>query len=320
MVGFLLARTRLLISQSWPPAFRLPMEECAHFLTGAGRPSHTAVKRAGRRPLAVAESRGGNESGQAEADIGASEDVGYIPRRRGISCSADTMVDRRLPVGGSKTTAPQHAPASLRTRDASIHPFAPCSVAASLDTSTEGGLPNERAAPYDSGPGADASRGDRGDRDRHHGRGGGAGRCDGASGQGPVGRTATGQRLSRSPGAMPWPRVRTSFRGVAVQHLRMTVHGSSSGSLLDFTSAALDVQGCPLYTFAANPTGSPGNNTGANTFNYVTRQTSNCFSTGATAGAARAAARVRTGTTGTGAAAARSAARADGAVRCRPVA
>ena len=34
--------------------------------------------------------------------------------------------------------------------------------------------------------------------------------------------------------------------------------GPSDRSLLDFTSAALDAQGCPLYTFAANPTGSPG--------------------------------------------------------------
>jgi hypothetical protein len=54
--------------------------------------------------------------------------------------------------------------------------------------------------------------------------------------------------------------------------------GPSDRSLLDFTSAALDKHGCPLFTFAGNPTGSPGNNTSSNTFNYVTRQTSGCFS------------------------------------------
>jgi hypothetical protein len=48
-------------------------------------------------------------------------------------------------------------------------------------------------------------------------------------------------------------------------------------SLLDFTSAAIDPAGCPLFTFAGNPTGSPGTNTGANTFNYVTRQLTGCF-------------------------------------------
>jgi hypothetical protein len=58
-----------------------------------------------------------------------------------------------------------------------------------------------------------------------------------------------------------------------------TPNGPSDRSLLDFTSAAVDTRGCPLYTFAGNPTGSPGNNTGANTFNYVTRQTSDCFRT-----------------------------------------
>lgn len=53
--------------------------------------------------------------------------------------------------------------------------------------------------------------------------------------------------------------------------------GPSDRSLLDFTSAALDKNGCPLFTFAGNPTGSPGNNTSSNTFNFVTRQTSGCF-------------------------------------------
>jgi hypothetical protein len=61
-----------------------------------------------------------------------------------------------------------------------------------------------------------------------------------------------------------------------------TPNGPSDRSLLDFTAAAVDNHGCTLYTFAGNPTGSPGNNTGSNTFNYVTRQTSSCFkSTGA---------------------------------------
>ncbi len=58
-----------------------------------------------------------------------------------------------------------------------------------------------------------------------------------------------------------------------------TPNGPSDRSLLDFTSAAVDSHGCVLYTFAGNPTGSPGNNTGSNTFNYVTRQTSGCFTT-----------------------------------------
>jgi hypothetical protein len=55
--------------------------------------------------------------------------------------------------------------------------------------------------------------------------------------------------------------------------------GSSDRSLLDFTSAALDTHGCPLFTFAGNPTGSPGNNTPSNTNNYVTRQLVGCFAT-----------------------------------------
>jgi hypothetical protein len=53
--------------------------------------------------------------------------------------------------------------------------------------------------------------------------------------------------------------------------------GPSDRSLLDFTSAALGKHGCPLFTFAGNPTGSAGNNTSSNTFNYVTRQTGGCF-------------------------------------------
>jgi hypothetical protein len=56
----------------------------------------------------------------------------------------------------------------------------------------------------------------------------------------------------------------------------------SDRSLLDFTSVALDSHGCPLFTFAGNPTGSPGNNTSSNTDNFVARQISPCFSTATT--------------------------------------
>jgi hypothetical protein len=55
-----------------------------------------------------------------------------------------------------------------------------------------------------------------------------------------------------------------------------TPGGPSDRSLLDFTSAALDRYHCPLFTFAGNPSGSPGKNTAANTFKYVTRQRSGC--------------------------------------------
>jgi hypothetical protein len=63
-----------------------------------------------------------------------------------------------------------------------------------------------------------------------------------------------------------------------------TPNGPSDRSLLDFTAAAIDTHGCTLYTFAGNPTGSPGKNDGTNTFNYVTRQTSSCFQTAAGSG------------------------------------
>jgi hypothetical protein len=53
--------------------------------------------------------------------------------------------------------------------------------------------------------------------------------------------------------------------------------GPSDRSLLDFSAAGLDIHGCPLFTFAGNPTGSPGKNTSSITFNYVTRQTTRCF-------------------------------------------
>jgi hypothetical protein len=53
----------------------------------------------------------------------------------------------------------------------------------------------------------------------------------------------------------------------------------SDRSLLDFTSAALDSQGCQLFTFAGNPTGSPTTNGPNNTYNFVTRQLTGCFAT-----------------------------------------
>jgi hypothetical protein len=60
--------------------------------------------------------------------------------------------------------------------------------------------------------------------------------------------------------------------------------GPSDRSLLDFTSAAVDTHGCPVFTFAANPTGSAGNNTSSNTFNFVTRQLTGCFHAASTGG------------------------------------
>ena len=51
----------------------------------------------------------------------------------------------------------------------------------------------------------------------------------------------------------------------------------SDRSLLDFTSAALDSHGCPLFTFAGNPAGAQNG-----TSNYVTRQLTGCFVTKAT--------------------------------------
>jgi hypothetical protein len=45
----------------------------------------------------------------------------------------------------------------------------------------------------------------------------------------------------------------------------------SDRSLLDFTSAAIDAAGCPLYTFAGNPDAKAG------TANFATRQTNQCF-------------------------------------------
>jgi|GEM_PF-1587721 len=58
-----------------------------------------------------------------------------------------------------------------------------------------------------------------------------------------------------------------------------TIPGQPSDrSLLDFTSVTLDAAGCPLFVFAGNPTGSPGNNGPSNTYNYVARQLTGCFS------------------------------------------
>jgi hypothetical protein len=51
----------------------------------------------------------------------------------------------------------------------------------------------------------------------------------------------------------------------------------SDRSLLDFTSAAVGLHSCPLFTFAGNPTGTPTTNDSTNTFNYVTRQMTGCF-------------------------------------------
>jgi hypothetical protein len=51
----------------------------------------------------------------------------------------------------------------------------------------------------------------------------------------------------------------------------------SDRSLLDFTSVTLDPQGCPLYVFAGNTPKSLAASP-AETWNFVTRQTSDCFS------------------------------------------
>jgi hypothetical protein len=53
--------------------------------------------------------------------------------------------------------------------------------------------------------------------------------------------------------------------------------GPSDRSLLDFTAATVDAAGCPLFTFAGNPDGTPTTNDNTNTFNYVTRQLTGCF-------------------------------------------
>jgi hypothetical protein len=50
----------------------------------------------------------------------------------------------------------------------------------------------------------------------------------------------------------------------------------SDRSLVDFTSAALDGHGCPLFTFAGEPKGTPSTN-GTHTKNYVTRQRTDCL-------------------------------------------
>lgn len=69
-----------------------------------------------------------------------------------------------------------------------------------------------------------------------------------------------------------------------------TPNGPSDRSLLDFTSATVDPAGCPLFTFAGNPGGTPATNGDPGmTSNYATRQLSGCFhppATAATAGQA----------------------------------
>ena len=56
----------------------------------------------------------------------------------------------------------------------------------------------------------------------------------------------------------------------------MVPGGPSDRSLLDFTSVTLDPNGCPLYVFAGN---TPASEAASQTWNFVTRQTSDCFST-----------------------------------------
>ena len=53
--------------------------------------------------------------------------------------------------------------------------------------------------------------------------------------------------------------------------------GPSDRSLADFTSATIDSNGCPLFTFAGN---TPTSEAAGQTWDYVTRQTSDCFSSG----------------------------------------
>jgi hypothetical protein len=55
--------------------------------------------------------------------------------------------------------------------------------------------------------------------------------------------------------------------------------GPSDRSLLDFTSVTLDSSGCPLYVFAGN---TPQSEAAGQTWNFVTRQTTGCFSTTST--------------------------------------
>ena len=63
-------------------------------------------------------------------------------------------------------------------------------------------------------------------------------------------------------------------------------------SLADFTSAAVDSNGCPFFSFAGNPGGDtpqgPGLGYSGTTLNYVTKQTSNCFTSGPAANAPEA--------------------------------
>jgi hypothetical protein len=61
-----------------------------------------------------------------------------------------------------------------------------------------------------------------------------------------------------------------------------TIPGQPSDrSLLDFTSVTLGLHDCPLFVFAGNPTGKPGNNAypPTPTNNFVARQRTGCFAT-----------------------------------------
>ncbi|MGI8610150.1 MAG: sialidase family protein [Candidatus Dormibacteria bacterium] len=57
----------------------------------------------------------------------------------------------------------------------------------------------------------------------------------------------------------------------------------SDRSLADFTAAAVDSDGCPIFTWAGNPTGTAGNNKSSDTFNFVSKQSSGCFAPPSTA-------------------------------------
>ena len=54
----------------------------------------------------------------------------------------------------------------------------------------------------------------------------------------------------------------------------------SDRSLVDFTSATIDGDGCPIFVFAGNPDGKS-----AGTFNYVSKQNTGCFAGGSVAAA-----------------------------------
>jgi hypothetical protein len=53
-------------------------------------------------------------------------------------------------------------------------------------------------------------------------------------------------------------------------------------SLLDFTSAQVDTDGCPFFTFGGNPKSAAAGHAVESTLNYVTKQSTGCFATLAT--------------------------------------